>query len=231
MSARTLLPFFLIFIPGVFAQDVHYNYDRGANFAGYRTYQWIELPGNGPRTDDAGSPRSRVELPLLPTGLPAPPPSLPPPPSGVPASAPYFLDGASDIRANGSEDQLIDQEIKRAIDEQLAQKGLKKVEKDGDVLVAYHAGLHQETAINLFGSGFREGGFNGWAHGSIQGQTSTIPIGTLLVDLYDPAKKQLIWRGDATKSIELKKDPDKNYKNLQKAMAKLFKNYPPQPNK
>jgi hypothetical protein len=25
-------------------------------------------------------------------------------------------------------------------------------------------------------------------------------------------------------------DPDKNYKNLEKAMAKLFKNYPP-PNK
>ena len=45
--------------------------------------------------------------------------------------------------------------------------------------------------------------------------------------LYDPARKQLIWRGDATKTIDLKKDPDKNYKNLQKAMAKLFENYPP----
>jgi len=53
----------------------------------------------------------------------------------------------------------------------------------------------------------------------------------LLVDLYDQAKKQLVWRGDATKSIDLKKDPDKNYKNLQKAMAKLFKNYPPRPAK
>jgi len=65
----------------------------------------------------------------------------------------------------------------------------------------------------------------------VQGQTSTVPVGMLVVNLYDPARKQLIWRRDASKTIDLKKDPDKNYKNLQRAMAKLFKNYPPQPNK
>jgi hypothetical protein len=42
---------------------------------------------------------------------------------------------------------------------------------------------------------------------------------------------QLIWRGDANKTIDLKKNPTKNYKPLQKAVAKLFKNYPPQPSK
>jgi uncharacterized protein DUF4136 len=52
-----------------------------------------------------------------------------------------------------------------------------------------------------------------------------------VVDVYDSAKKQLIWRGDASKTIDLKKDPDKNCKNLQKAMAKLFRNYPPQKDK
>ena len=61
----------------------------------------------------------------------------------------------------------------------------------------------------------------------MQGQTSTIPVGILLMDLYDVGRKQLVWRGDAVKTIDLKKDPDKNYKNLQKVMAKLFKNYPP----
>jgi hypothetical protein len=82
------------------------------------------------------------------------------------------------------------------------------------------------------------GGVGAWGAGpgwsgldSVQGQTSTIPIGTLVVGLYDPARKQMIWRGDASKTVNLKKDPNKNYQNLQKAMAKLFKNYPPQPNK
>ena len=212
---------------GAFCQDVHYNYDRGTNFASYKTYQWIEVPATAPKADTVTAP-PKADLPAPPPGLPANLPNLPPLPA---AAAPYYPNGASDLRANGSQDQLIDQEIKRAVDEQLAQKGLAKVEKNGDLQVIYHAALHQETSINLFGSGFRDGGYGGWADGSIQGQTSTIPIGTLVVDLYDPARKQLIWRGDATKTVELKKDPDKNYKNLEKAMAKLFKNYPPQPGK
>ena len=57
----------------------------------------------------------------------------------------------------------------------------------------------------------------------MQGQTSTIPVGILLMDLYDVGRKQLVWRGDAIKTINLKKDPDKNYKNLQKVMAKLLR--------
>ena len=76
------------------------------------------------------------------------------------------------------------------------------------------------------------GGGPGWSgFNSVQGQTSTIPIGTLVVGLYDPARKQLIWRGDASKTVYLKKDPNKNFQNLEKAMVKLFKNYPPPPAK
>jgi len=130
-------------------------------------------------------------------------------------------------------DQLIDRDIKRSIDEQLAQKGLTKVEKDADLYVGYQAVIDLEKGINLSGWGTRggPGGWGGWDSGAVTGQTSTIPVGLLLVDLYDPARKQLIWRGDASKTLDLKKDPDKNYKNLQKAMTKLFKNYPPQAGK
>jgi hypothetical protein len=52
-------------------------------------------------------------------------------------------------------------------------------------------------------------------------------VGTLVVNVYEPAKKQLIWRGIATKSLDIKKDPDKNYKNLEKSVAKLLQNFPP----
>lgn len=124
---------------------------------------------------------------------------------------------------------MIDRDIKRSIDEQLAQKGLTKVEKDADLYVGYQAVIDLEKGINLSAWGTRGGpggwgGWGGWDSGTVTGQTSTIPVGMLLVDLFDPAKKQLIWRGDASKTLDLKKDPDKNYKNLQKAMTKLFKN-------
>jgi len=62
--------------------------------------------------------------------------------------------------------------------------------------------------------------------GDIHGTTSTIENGTLTIGLFDPAKKQLVWRGSASKTLDIKKDPNKNYSNLEKAMAKLFKNYP-----
>jgi hypothetical protein len=203
----------------VYGQEVHDNYERGADFSAYKTYQWVDTPTAAPKAD-AGVPPN---LPAL--------PNLPSPPVIPVGGAPNFPGGAADIRDNASEDQLINKEIKRAVDEQLAQKGLTKLDKNADLIVGYHAAIRQEQTLYVSGMGW---GGRGWGRGwdgSVQGQTSSVPIGTIVVDLYDPAQKQLIWRGDATKTIDLKKDPDKNYKNLQKAMAKLFKNYPPTPNK
>ena len=210
---KIVLPGFLFMIACTYGQDVHYNYDRGANFQSYKSYQWVETQSGAPKAD------APPGLPSLPSG----PPNLPigPPPTG-----------GRDV----SGDQLLDQDIKRAVDEQLAQKGLTKVDKGGDLLVGYQAHVEEEKSINLFGSGWGDRGLGGWGGGgfsdlSLQGQTSTIPVGTLVVGLYDPARKQLIWRGDATKTVSLKKDANKNYQTLEKATAKLFKNYPPPPGK
>ncbi len=201
---QMVLPAFLFMIACAYGQDVHYNYDRGANFRFYRTYQWLDL-----RSGPGG--RSKADVPA---GLPSLPIG-PPPMSG------------SDV----SDDQLLDQDIKRAVDAELAEKGPTKVDKGGDLLVSYQAQVREEKSINLSGSGtngFWGGGpFWGGGFSSLQGQTSTIPVGTLVVGLYDPARKQLTWRGDASKTVELKKDPNKNYNNLQKAVVKLFKNYQP----
>lgn len=45
--------------------------------------------------------------------------------------------------------------------------------------------------------------------------------------MYEAAKKQLIWRGEVTKTIDQKANPGKRQKNLTKNIAKLLKNYPP----
>jgi hypothetical protein len=212
ITTRLTLPVALLLIAAcALGQDVHYNYDRGTNFQSYRTYQWVNVQ-SGPQKAD------------VPAGLPNPLASLPDLPVGRPP-----------IGRDVSDDQLLDQDIRRAVDAQLAQKGLTRVDKGGDLLVGYQASVNEEKSINLWGSGGNGwwGGGPGWGGGfsSLQGQTSTIPIGTLVVGLYDPARKQLSWRGDATKTVSLKKDANKNYQNLEKAMVKLFKNYPPQPGK
>ena len=57
--------------------------------------------------------------------------------------------------------------------------------------------------------------------------TSTIYTGQLALDMYNSADKDLVWRGVASKTIDPKAKPDKRQKNLNKAVAKLLKNYPP----
>jgi hypothetical protein len=45
--------------------------------------------------------------------------------------------------------------------------------------------------------------------------------------MYDPAGHDLVWRGVVTKTIDPKAKPEKQQKNLAKAVKKLLKNYPP----
>ena len=61
--------------------------------------------------------------------------------------------------------------------------------------------------------------------------TSTIYTGQLDLDMYDATKKELVWRGVASKTLDPKAQPDKRQKNITKGVAKLLKNYPPKKKK
>lgn len=127
--------------------------------------------------------------------------------------------------------QILDDQIMRAIDAQLATKGLTKTEENPDLYVTYQAAVNQEKQWNSYSTGgdmWGWGGWRGWGGMSTTTTTSsTINVGTLSCDIYDVASKKQIWRGDATKTLGSGKDPAKVEKNLNKAMAKLFKKYPP----
>lgn len=121
-------------------------------------------------------------------------------------------------------DSLTDKNIIAAVDATLATKGLTKTDAEqADLLVGYEVALDQEKQIDAWGGGV------GWRFGGgmASATTSTINVGTLVLDMYDPATKQIVWRGTATKTLDPKKDPEKRQEALQKAMTKLLKNYPP----
>ncbi|HKO45283.1 MAG TPA: DUF4136 domain-containing protein [Pyrinomonadaceae bacterium] len=127
--------------------------------------------------------------------------------------------------------QIVDDQIMRAIDGQLALKGLTKTEDNPDLYVMYQAAVNQEKQWNSYSTGGDMWGWGGWGGwGGMQTTTTTsktINIGTINVDMYDVGIKKQIWRGEATKTLGSGKDPRKVEKNLNKAMAKLFKKYPP----
>jgi hypothetical protein len=119
--------------------------------------------------------------------------------------------------------QIVDAEIKQSVDSQLATKGLTKTDGDkADLYVGYQIAVDKEKQWDAYGMG---GGVRWGGMGTAT--SSTINVGTLVLDLYDPEKKQLVWTGNATKTIDPSSSQEKNQKNLDKAMQKLLKNYPP----
>lgn len=129
------------------------------------------------------------------------------------------------INIEGGEhpNEIMDAQIKQAIDSQMAAKGLTKTDGDNaDLYVGYQIAVDQEKQWNAFGMG---GGIRWGGMGSAT--SSTINIGTLVVDMYDPGTKKLVWTGNATKTIDPSKSQEKNQKTLDKAMTKLLKSFPP----
>ena len=131
---------------------------------------------------------------------------------------------------------ILDNQITQAIDRQLAAKGLtKSAGEDSDLVVTYQAAVNEEKQWNSFSTGDagwgygRWGGWGGYGGGMSTTTTTsqTIHIGSLDVDIYDAAAKNQIWKGQASKTLGSGKDPAKVNKNLNKAMEKLFKKYPP----
>ena len=133
----------------------------------------------------------------------------------------------------GHPDQILDAQVKRAIDAQMAVKGFNKVADGGkpDLLIGYQLMIDSEKQINGFGDSW--GGWGGWgpwgggSFGSFSANTSTNYVGTFVVGIYDPAVKKLVWIGGAQHAIEPSKKPEKNQERLNKGAQKLLKDFPP----
>ena len=181
MKKAFVLPLvlFVLSVSTAFAQDVRYNFDKTANFSGFKTYKWVVIK----------------DAQMLP--------------------------------------DLADRQVKAAVDAELAKKGLSKSESDtADLYIGYQAAVGTEKQYTSFDTGWGYGpgwggGWYGGGGGMTSGQTSTIYVGQLALDMYSAGAKQLVWRGNASKTIDTKAKPEKQEKNLQKAIAKLLKNYPP----
>ena len=124
-----------------------------------------------------------------------------------------------------TKDPLMVDRIKDAVNGALTAKGWTQVASDGDVsVVAMEITKNQQTLNTFydgFGGGWRWGGF-----GDATTTTETYKVGTLVVDLFDATAKNLIWRGSS--SDTLSNNPDKNTKDLDKEVKKIFAHFPPE---
>ncbi len=126
---------------------------------------------------------------------------------------------------------LTDAKIKQAVNDELGKKGFTHVESNPSLYVAYQVGLQQQEQINTMTTG--GWGWGPWygGMGTMTATTSTINVGTLVIDIVNPADKKLVFRSQGTDTLNPSSDPDKNYKKIQKAVEKILKNFPPKPKK
>jgi Domain of unknown function (DUF4136) len=127
----------------------------------------------------------------------------------------------------GHPDQILDAQIKQAIDSQLSAKGFTETDSDNaDLFLTYRVALGAEKQWTATGWGDRPWG-PGLGMGMGTATSSTIAVGALVLDVYDPAAKHAVWIGLATQTLDPGKSPEKNQKKLDKAMKKLLKDFPP----
>jgi uncharacterized protein DUF4136 len=128
-----------------------------------------------------------------------------------------------------TKDALDVDRVKSAVNAALAAKGWSQVDSGGDVSIIAVETTQNQQSLNTFYDGFGGGWgwrrFGGGGFGEATTTTETYKVGTLVVDLFDTKTKQLRWRG--TSSDTLSNNSDKNIKNLDKGVEKMFKNFPP----
>lgn len=123
--------------------------------------------------------------------------------------------------------QLMQERVVGFIDEALSARGFKRVTTGGDLLVNWGINVTELPQFTTFSNGAGPGWGWGWGSGFSTTNVQISYEGTLVIDIVDPQKKQLVFQGTSAQAISSR--PEKNTKKLAKAVNEVFEKYPPRP--
>jgi len=120
---------------------------------------------------------------------------------------------------NRIQNSILAQVAQQDINNALAGKGLQMVQEsqNPDLIVTASGGEKEQTSWNAWGMRGIGGGMGG-----ITPQQNV--EATMIISIYDPKEKMLIWRGIAQDTLS--NNGDKNQKVVEKAIEKMFKQWP-----
>jgi hypothetical protein len=129
-------------------------------------------------------------------------------------------------------DPFFEQRVKDEVTKDLTQAGWQMVPSGGDVSIDAIGGVHDRQEYDTFYNGLGGGGWGwrgwgGWGGGWGTTETTTqeVPVGTLVLTMFDANTHQLIWRGMSKSDLSSKSD--KNAKTLDKDIDKMLNGFPP----
>ena len=128
----------------------------------------------------------------------------------------HLVDGQLNAKAAALNSDLTKRKIENEIRKRLTEKGLMEVEAKPDLNVRFSLGSGRRNEIESYPAGWR-----GLATRRVR---VTYTQGTLVINLRDTKRKELVWRAIA---VEEKNDPMEISKHLDDMVKKAIDKYPP----
>jgi hypothetical protein len=135
------------------------------------------------------------------------------------------VSAVGDAKAAKQMNTLLDKRIRTAVEAELQARGMTVNTETPDVLLVYHTGVDSKIDVTDWGYSYPTR-YGGWYGGS-NIDVYEYEEGTLIVDLIDARSNQLVWRGEATKTLEDNPSPEQMDQNLREVVGRMFANYPP----
>ncbi len=116
--------------------------------------------------------------------------------------------------------------VREMLAAEMGTKGFSQVDQaDADFLMVLFPGQKDGLRVDWYSMGYMPW-WGMWGGGiGIGARTTDIKVGSLMVDIVDQSKKQLVWRGTA--DIEMKDDIKRSMDRVMSGIERMFKNFPP----
>jgi Domain of unknown function (DUF4136) len=128
----------------------------------------------------------------------------------------HILEGQLNAKAPALNSELTRKKIENEIRRRLTEKGLMEVASQPDLNVRFTLGSARRTEVETYPAGWRGLGTRAVRVGYTQG--------TLVINLRDTSRKELVWRSVA---VEDKNDPAQISEHLDDMVRKSIEKYPP----
>ncbi len=136
--------------------------------------------------------------------------------------------------------------IESAFGKEFSKRGMKLVEEGGDLIVTLYIVTKEKTSysatstsMGMYGGGY--GGYYGygprygWGPGHGMGTSYTsyneydYTVGTLIIDIYDAKKEQLIWESIGSRTLNQDQTSEAKEQSIKKTANNMMSKYPVKP--
>jgi hypothetical protein len=122
--------------------------------------------------------------------------------------------------------RLLDKRIRAAVEEEMLAKDFDRYPEEPDLWAIYHIVVKDKSEFNMWGRTYMGQGGRWDASRNVDG--FQYKEGTIVVDLIDRRRDEMVWRGIVTGNVEESgSNPEKADEKIRDVIHRMFRNYPP----